>query len=247
MRAVSVVQYAPVMTIDFRATQNPQSKRQVAESAAMLVEDGMLVGLGSGSTAEMFVQALGSRAREGLRVHAVATSQRTESAARAAGITLIELDGPLDLAVDGADAVERETLSAIKGLGGALTREKVVAAAARDFVLIVDTTKVVDRLCDAFDRIPVPIEVLSFGWRMTSRRLANLGRPVLRERDGVPVETDNGNLIVDLYDPSEADPGQLALAIDSITGVVEHGLFLGMATSAIVGSPDDVLRLHRLR
>lgn len=245
MGAASALQYAPAMTIDARVSQNARSKRQVAETAARLVEDGMVIGLGSGSTAELFVQALGTRVAEGLRVRAVATSHRTESAARAAGIALVELDGPLDLAVDGADAVERITLSAIKGLGGALTREKVVAAAARSFVLIVDTTKVVDRLSEVYDRVPVPVEVLSFGWKMTARRLSDLGTPVVRERDGVPVTTDNGNMIVDLCHPVEPDSHRLATAIDAIPGVVEHGLFLDMAARAIVGSPEDVYDLHR--
>ncbi len=233
------------MTIDARATQNSRSKQQVAEAALHLVEDGMLVGLGSGSTAELFVRALGARVADGLRVRCVATSRRTEAAARAAGIELIDLDGFLDLAVDGADAVERETLAAIKGLGGALTREKIVAAAARTFVLIVDTTKVVDRLSDAFDRVPVPVEVLPFGWKLTAHRLSDLGTPVVRERDGAPLVTDNGNMILDLYQPVVARPDELAASIDAITGVVEHGLFLDMAASAIVGSPDAVVDLRR--
>lgn len=235
------------MMIDARATQNIQSKKQVAEAAARLVGDGMLVGLGSGSTAELFVQALGARIADGLRIRAVATSSRSEAAARAVGIELVELDGPIDLAVDGADAVERETLAAIKGLGGALTREKIVAAAARSFVLIVDTTKIVDDLADAYDRVPVPVEVLSFGWKLTAQRLWELGSPVVRQQDGAPIVTDNGNLILDLYRPSEPDPARLAGAIDTITGVVEHGLFLGMAGSAIVGTPEDVYDLRRIR
>ena len=226
------------MMNDSRATQNIQSKKQVAEAAARLVDGGMLVGLGSCSTAELFVQALGARVADGLRIRAVATSGRSEAAARAVGIELVELDGPIDLAVDGADVVERETLAAIKGLGGALTREKIVAAAARSFVLIVDTTKIVDDLADAYDRVPVPIEVLSFGWKLTAQRLSELGSPVV---------TDNGNLILDLYHPIEPDPARLAGAIDTITGVVEHGLFLGMAGSAIVGTPEDVYDLRRIR
>ena len=235
------------MTIDARASQNAESKQRVAEAAARMVEDGMIVGLGSGSTAELFVRALGARVADGLRVRAVATSSRTETIARSMGIEVVELDCPLDLVVDGADAVERGTLAAIKGLGGALTREKIVAAAARRFVLIVDTTKVVNRFGDAFVRVPAPVEVLSFGWKMTVRRLAEIGSPVVREQDGAPVMTDNGNLIVDLYHPGELDPHRLAAAIDSITGVVEHGLFLDMAVSAIVGSPDDIYQLHRDR
>ena len=235
------------MMNDSRATQNIQSKKQVAEAAARLVDGGMLVGLGSGSTAELFVQALGARVADGLRIRAVATSGRSEAAARAVGIELVELDGPIDLAVDGADVVERETLAAIKGLGGALTREKIVAAAARSFVLIVDTTKIVDDLADAYDRVPVPIEVLSFGWKLTAQRLSELGSPVVRQQDGAPVVTDNGNLILDLYHPIEPDPARLAGAIDTITGVVEHGLFLGMAGSAIVGTPEDVYDLRRIR
>lgn len=238
------LKYPAVMNIDERVLHNTENKQRVAEAAAQLVKDGMRVGLGSGSTAELFVRELGLLVEQGLRLHAVATSERTAEAARAVGITLEDLEAPLDIAIDGADAVDRITLGAIKGLGGALTREKIVALAAHEFVLIVDETKVVDRLSDAFDHVPVPVEVLSYGWKLTERRLANLGTPVVRVRGDEVFITDNGNLILDLNTPSVDDPQRLADELNAITGVVEHGLFLNMARRAIVASADGVIELQ---
>lgn len=205
----------------------------------------MSLGLGSGTTAELFVRALAPRVAAGLRLRCVATSGRTERLAGELGIPLDELDGELDLAVDGADAIERETLAAIKGRGGALTREKIVALAARRFILVGDSSKLVDRLSDALPTLPVPVEVLQFGWKVTRLRLAALGDPVLRERNGAPFVTDNGNMILDLYNAPLTRPGDLATAIASVSGVVEHGLFLDIASLAIVGAADGVLELRR--
>ncbi|MGH9173085.1 MAG: ribose 5-phosphate isomerase A, partial [Vicinamibacterales bacterium] len=156
-------------------------KRQAAERTAELVEDGMWIGLGSGTTAEQFVRAIAPKVAAGMRLTCVATSGRTERLANELGIPLVDLDGELDLAIDGADAIELGTLSAIKGRGGALTREKIVALAARRFVLVGDTSKLVDRLAQTSPTLPLPVETLEFGWRMTRRRLASLGDPVLRE------------------------------------------------------------------
>ena len=206
----------------------------------------MSLGLGSGTTAELFVRALAPRIHGGLKLRCVATSGRTERLANELGVPLVELDGELDLAIDGADAVERGSLAAIKGRGGALTREKVVALAARRFVLVGEMSKVVNRLSDALPAMQVPVEVLPFGWRMTRLRLTALGDPILRERDGTPFVTDNGNLILDLYNSSLDRPADLDAAISGIPGVVEHGLFVDIATVALIGQADDVIELRRI-
>jgi ribose 5-phosphate isomerase A len=220
-------------------------KRRAAEQAATLVEDGMTIGLGSGTTAEQFVRAIAPRVVEGLRLRCVATSSRTERLAAELGIALVDLDDELDLAIDGADVVERGTLHAIKGRGGALTREKIVALAARRFIIVGDSSKVVDTLADALPVMQVPVEVLPFGWQMTRRRLAALGDPILREREGAPFVTDNGNLVVDLYNAPLDRPADLSTAISAIPGVVEHGLFIDVATTALIGEPDRVVELRR--
>ncbi|CAN5129872.1 ribose-5-phosphate isomerase RpiA [soil metagenome] len=220
-----------------------EQKQQAGERAALLVEDGMIVGLGSGTTSMAFVRALGKRISSGLRMRAVSSSVLTSRVAHAAGIELIELESRLDLAIDGADAIELGSLRAIKGLGGALTREKLVAVAADQFVLVGDAGKVFSRLADSQPRVPIPVEVLPFGWQLTCSRLGLLGEPVLRMFDEKPFITDNGNLILDLY---AADYGQipdLANAIKEITGVIEHGLFLNMASRAIVAGHDGVEEL----
>jgi ribose 5-phosphate isomerase A len=222
-----------------------QQKIQAARHAAELVEDGMLLGLGSGTTAEHFLRALAPRIDDGLRVRGVATSGRTERVASEVGIWLAELEGPVDLAIDGADAIERGTLNVIKGRGGALTREKLVALAARRFVVVGDASKSVERLADTQPDLAVPIEVLPFGWKMTRSRLAALGNPVLRERGGGPFVTDNGNLVVDLFAAALEDPVALGETIARVPGVIEHGLFLGIAVLAVVAGDDGIEELVR--
>lgn len=226
--------------VKVKTVTSDEQKQLAGERAALLVEDGMIVGLGSGTTALAFVRALGHRVHAGLRVRAVSSSALTSAAAMDAGIELVELNARLDIAVDGADAIERGTLFAIKGLGGALTREKLVALAADRFVLVGDSSKVFASLSDTQPRIPIPVEVLPFGWQHTRDRLASIGEPMLRFVEEQPVVTDNGNLVLDLY---SADFGQvldLALAIKATTGVVEHGLFLNLASLAIVAGSDGV-------
>lgn len=213
-------------------------KRIAAESAVAQVSSGMILGLGTGSTNEFVLLALARRIHEGLRITGVATSERTASRARELCIPLTELGGksPADIAadigIDGADEVERERLHLIKGRGGALLREKIVAQASARFLVVVDQTKVVDVLGAG----PVPIEVAPFGWQATARRLQDLGaRPHRRE-----FITDNGNYILDCaFDPIQ-DPESLADALDHIAGVVEHGLFIGLATEVHVGMPSGV-------
>lgn len=222
-------------------TRQQDYKRQVGERAAELVEPGMRVGLGSGTTAMEFVRALGARVASGLQITAVPSSERTAALAEELGIELVEPGGGVDLAIDGADAVERRSLTAIKGLGGALVREKLVALTARRFVLIVDESKVVDQLSETQPRLPVPIEIESFGWQWTQAALATLGRPVLREdASGQPVISDNGNLTLDLFDADYAGVEQLSQQIKLISGVVDHGLFVGLASGVISAGADGI-------
>jgi ribose 5-phosphate isomerase A len=212
------------------------AKRAVGYAAAELVEDGMVLGLGTGSTARWFIIAAGERAaRDGLRLRGVATSRASEILAAEAGIPLIEA-GPegLDLAVDGADVVDPD-LRLIKGGGGAHVREKIVAAAARRFVVVVDSAKLFDRLSG-----PVPVEILSFGSAATLAELHQNGAAYKLRRDagGAQVVSDNGNLIADGHFDSIADAEGLAQQLDAVPGVVGHGLFLGMADLVLVAHPD---------
>jgi ribose 5-phosphate isomerase A len=206
-------------------------KRAAAERALDLVRPGMIVGLGTGSTARYFIDGLARRVREGLKVQAVATSLETRAQAESGGIPITErIDGGLDLAVDGADEID-PAVNCIKGRGGALLREKIVAHASRRFVVVADESKLVGRL----GRGPVPIEILPFLWEATSRSIESLGgRPELRMAAGEPARTDNGNLVLDTSF-GVVDAG-LAVALHSIPGVIEHGLFFGLAKGAIIGS-----------
>ena len=214
------------------ARPEERGKRLAAEQALGLVRDGMRLGLGTGSTAAYFIDGLGRLVAGGLRVAAVATSNETAARARALGIPLLDsVDGPLDLAVDGADEID-PTRNCIKGRGGALLREKIIAQAARRFVLIADERKLVPRL----GRGPLPVEILPFLWTQTSRRIAALGgHPVLRGDASAPVLTDNGNLILDVTFGSIAEPEDLDRRLKAIAGVIEHGLFIGLARTAIIG------------
>ncbi len=208
-----------------------------AESAVTQVESGMLVGLGTGTTGEFVLLALSRRIREGLRITGVPTSEHTAARARDLGIPLTELTGPIDIDIDGADEVTRGALHIIKGRGGALTREKIVAQAASRFLVVVDQTKMVDVL----GAKPVPVEVVQFGWQATARRIEALGAKPQR-RDFV---TDNGNYILDCAFGLIASPESLASHLDRIAGVVEHGLFIGMATEVHVGGSSGVQVLKK--
>ncbi len=214
-----------------------QGKRAAGEAAAALVEDGMRLGLGTGSTVRWVLEALGRRIREeGLRVTGIPTSEQTAERARALGIPLTDFAATeaLDLCIDGADEVERGTLRLIKGLGGALLREKIVAEASSRFIAVVDGSKIVRTLGE---KAPLPVEVTAFGWEATARRLSAFGgAPVLRQHDGAPVRTDGGNLVLDCggFAPIR-DPEALQARLKTIAGVVETGLFLGGAEQAIVG------------
>ena len=202
----------------------------------------MVLGLGTGSTVSHLLEVLARQIREGLRVRGVPSSLRTEADARRLGIPLTTLDEvpSLDLCIDGADEVNAR-LDCLKGLGGAFVREKVVAGAARRFVLIVDESKMVLRLGT---RSPVLVEVIPFGASFVSRRLQDL-EPRPRMRDGGPFISDNGNAVLELHTGPLEDPAALAHRIEATPGVAGHGLFLSMAHAAYVGSPGGVLRIDR--
>jgi len=216
------------------------AKINAAAAALDFVEDGMLLGLGTGSTAAHFVRLLGARVHKGLKVRGVATSEATDKLAREAGVPLVPVDrvGALDLAVDGADEVDGD-FRLIKGGGAALLREKIIACAASHFLVIADETKMVARL-GAF---PLPVEVTPFGFTLTAQRIYDAlkahgckgTQASLRERDGKPVVTDGGNYVIDCKCEAIPDAEGLADALKRIIGVVEHGLFIDMARTVIVG------------
>ncbi len=212
------------------------ARRAAAEAAALLAEDGMRLGLGTGRTMELVLRALAGRMRGGLRFTGVATSEATAARARALGIALVAAERPCDLAIDGADEIERGSLRLIKGGGGALLREKIVAEAARRFVVVAEAGKLVDRLGE----FALPVEVVPFGCAVTAARIAALGgAPVLRRCEGGPVRTDNGNLILDC--PGFApigDPFTLERRLRAVAGVVASGLFLLPVERAIIGHGD---------
>jgi ribose 5-phosphate isomerase A len=219
-------------------------KRAAAEAAVALVDDGMIVGLGTGSTAAFAVEALARRHRQGLRLLAIPTSERTAAQAAAAGIPLTSFaeHRQLDLTIDGADEVERGTLNLIKGRGGALLHEKIVAAASRRLAIIVDAAKLVDRLGQ---NAPVPVEVVAFGLEATQATLEALGATV-RVRltpAGEPLATDSGNRILDCTFGTINDPARLERRIRRVVGVVESGLFIGRADPVFVADAAGVRRL----
>ena len=225
-------------------------KRAVASKALEYVQDGMKLGLGSGSTAEIFVELLAPKVRAGQKLLCVPTSERTAALARKLGLTLSHLDdlAPLDLTIDGADEADRN-LDLIKGGGGMLLREKIVAAASKKMIVIADETKLVPRL----GKYPLPIEVIEFCHKSTVRHLsecfAGLGYAnvplTLRQKDGVPFKTDSGNLIYDCAFGAIQSAPKLADAVSTVPGVVEHGLFINIATTLLIAGPGEVEVIHR--
>jgi ribose 5-phosphate isomerase A len=219
-------------------------RRSAAEAAVELVADGMVVGLGTGSTAAYAIEALGARHSQGLGFLGIPTSERSAALAASFGIPLTTFaeHRQIDLTIDGADEVERSTLNLVKGLGGALLREKIVAASSRRLVIIVDGTKLVDRLGS---HAPVPVEVVEFGHEVTQSHLEALGATVnLRlSPSGAPFVTDSGNRILDCSFGPIADPARLEESIGRVVGVVESGLFIGRTSVAFVA---DAAGVHRL-
>jgi ribose 5-phosphate isomerase A len=220
-------------------------KRAAAVRAVDEVRDGMVVGLGTGSTADFGLAELSRRVAAGLRISGVPTSERTRRLAQQQGIPLLAPgDRPrIDLTIDGADQVERGSLDLIKGMGGALLGEKIVASASDRMIVIVDESKLVDRLCSA---TPLPVEIVSFGWRYTMEKLRRLGlRPTLRMADGAPFLSDAGNHIADCRTGDIADAAGLDAELRCLVGVVETGLFLGLASTVIVGRPAGIEVMQR--
>ena len=221
-------------------------KRAAGEAAAMLVESGMVVGLGTGSTAAWFVRALGARA---LDITCVSTSMATAELATSLGMKVAELGETreIDLTVDGADEIG-PGLALIKGAGAALLREKLVWEASKRCIVIADAAKRVEMLGKIF---PLPIEVVAFGHQTIQYRICDVLAeyeigiaPRLRMKDGKPVRTDGGNLIYDAACGRIEEPADLGHALKSVTGVVEHGLFLDLAELALIGTPDGVVTLE---
>ena len=227
-----------------RAVSLNELKNAAAESAAALLQNGMIVGLGSGSTATLAVKAIGKRVEQGLEIIGIPTSEQTAEVARELRIPLSTMaeHEQIDMTIDGADEVELGTLNLIKGRGGALLREKIVASASARFVIVVDETKLVDHLAV---RDAIPVEVVPFGWQATAKRLRHLGAnasPRLRP-DGQFYITDGGHYILDCGFTEIRSAHDLERALDSVVGLVEHGLFLGMTTEVIVGSAQGVMVL----
>lgn len=222
-------------------SERDRLKRAAALRAIDEVEDGMVLGLGTGSTAAFVVEGLSQRVRSGLKVVSIPTSERTATQARRLGIeiaTFAEYQS-LDLTIDGADEVALGSLHLIKGLGGALLREKIVAAASARLVIVVDQEKLVERLGE---HTPVPVEVTQFGWQATAAALAGLGSvPERRYTAGEqPYVTDGGNFILDCRFGPIADPTGLERRIAMIVGVVESGLFVGRSSAVVVAAPSGV-------
>jgi ribose 5-phosphate isomerase A len=217
-----------------------RQRRAAGETAAGLVPDDSTIGFGTGRAATAALEALARRMREGLRVRGVPTSLRTAETARKLGLTLVSLEeaGPIDLVIDGVDEVD-PALQVLKGGGGALTREKLVALSARERVLVLEESKRVARLGETRG---LPIELLAFGWPQTLARIAEVlpGALLRRNPDGTPTASDNGALLCDAPIPLGADLRALGREVKLVSGVVEHGLFLDLSPTLVIGGPSGV-------
>jgi ribose 5-phosphate isomerase A len=222
---------------------NDQEKEAAARASLRFVKDGDIVGLGTGSTAAYAVRFLGERVQSGLKIRGIPTSVRTAELATSLGIPLTTLDEfqEIDVAIDGADEIG-PGLQLIKGGGGALLREKIVASASRKFVVIADSTKQVATL----GKFPVPVEVSKFAEALVAKKIAALGAAVTlrKESSGRVFVTDEGNHILDCTFGKIADPPALARKLENTPGVVEHGLFIGMAAVALIAKGDQVMELR---
>ncbi len=206
-------------------------KKEVGEKALEYVKDGMVVGLGTGTTVFYTITKLGQLVKQGLSIKGVPTSEQTKQLAIKLGIPLVSFNEieQIDVTIDGADEVDLE-LNLIKGGGGALLREKIIANAANNFIVVADSDKNVDTL----GTFPLPIEVVPFGYEMTVKHIRELGgSPKLRQMDGTPYLTDNGNYIIDSSFQEITNPGELEKNLNHIPGVVDNGLFVGMADIVI--------------
>jgi len=219
-------------------------KEAAARAAVKRLRDGLIVGLGTGSTAAYALQFLGERVQAGLKIKGIPTSVRTKELAAGLGIPLTTLDEfqQIDITIDGADEIDPE-LRLIKGGGGALLREKIVASVTRQFVVIADSSKQVTSL----GKFPVPVEVIPFAQTLIAKKIESLGATV-KAREyayGNPFVTDEGHHILDCSFGAISDAERLAKELDHIPGVVEHGLFIGMASVALIGQGDRVIELRR--
>ncbi|MBU8906215.1 ribose-5-phosphate isomerase RpiA [Desertibacillus haloalkaliphilus] len=218
-------------------------KKAVGEKAVEYIKDGMTIGLGSGSTVYWMMKKLGERIEQGLNVRGVPSSLRTEGWAKEFGIPLVYFSevSELDVAIDGADEVDPD-FNLSKGGGGSLLREKLVNDAAKELIIVVDNSKLVEKL-GAF---PLPVEVVQFGWENTVRKIANLGcEPVLRKKGGNTFVSNNGNYILDCDFKTISDPTALHYELKQLLGVVETGLFIGMTDKVIVAENEGTHVLEK--
>ena len=232
------------MVIRLKRMAHDQDKEAAARASLRYVNDGQVVGLGTGSTAAYFIRLLAEEIRKGLRIRGIPTSDRSQELALSLGIPLTTLEEcqDIDVTVDGADEVDPQ-LRLIKGGGGALLREKIVASASRRVIIVADASKRVAVL----GRFPLPVEVIKFAQPLITKRIAALGADVrLRSgADGSPFLTDENNHILDCTFGQIMDPDGLGRRLSDMPGVVEHGLFLGMASTAIFATGKDIVELHR--
>jgi ribose 5-phosphate isomerase A len=222
-----------------------RSKRAAAARAVEEIESGMVVGLGSGSTAAFALEALAAHVAKGLRIVGIPTSGKTEALARRLGLPLTDFaeHARVDITIDGADQVARGTLALLKGLGGALLREKIVASASDRMIVVIDESKLADRLDGTK---PLPVEIAVFGWQTVLDRLVAIGCiPSLRLAGDKPFTTDGGNYIADCAVAEIPDPIALESRLSAITGVVESGLFNGLASKVVVGRKVGVEVIER--
>lgn len=221
-------------------------KTAAAQASVLELENGMVVGLGSGSTAELVIAAIGGRVKEGLRITGIPTSEKTAQLASRWNIPLTTLEecASVDVTIDGADEVEQRTLNLIKGGGGNLLREKLIAVASARMIVVVDERKLSVQLGTLSF---VPVDVVPFGWKTTARRLEQLGaQPKLRRNlQGETFLTDGGHYVLDCFFGSIDDSHVLQEKLDGVVGVVEHGLFLDLATQVYVGGADGVRILSK--
>ena len=219
-------------------------KEMAAREAVKQVKDGMVVGLGSGSTASIAIRLLGEKVKQGWKIVGVPTSRDSETLGRTVGIPIGELKDyhAVDVTIDGADEVD-PNLNLIKGLGGALVREKIVASVTKMEIIIVDESKLVDFLCQ---KAPLPVEIVRFASESTLRRLEKFGCvPKLREKNGMTFITDNGNLIADCKFSRIDNPRKMESDLNLVPGVVDNGLFVGLAHKVIVASKDGVRTIDK--
>ena len=221
---------------------NEKEKELAGRAAAQIVRDGEIVGLGTGSTAYFAVVAIGERVRAGLKIIGIPTSEATAHLARKLGIPLSTLEEhqDIDVTIDGADEIDPR-LNLIKGGGGALLREKIIATASKKMVVVADSSKLVK----ALGKFPLPVEIIPFAEAVVSKKIARLGATckLRRRADGSPFVTDEGHHILDCSFGKIADPPNLARVLSEMPGVVEHGLFIGVAKRATVGKVDHVVEL----